>query len=261
MTSIDVLLRSEAAGFVLETVRLSGLVIAAPLAWTAAPARVKAALVLMLAVSSHGQAELAPELVGSPERVALAAGSEFLLGAAIGFIVRLVVGAVEMCAEQVALMMGLGAAQLFDPQAGGSSTVISSLFRNFAMLIALAIGLHRLVIGATVSSFQVVPVGSLISPEVYGIAFSSLGGHMLETGLRMSMPIIAVLLMTQIALAFVSRAAPQIQIFSIGFALTLAVGAFVIFAMLPDLGAEIAGEMSHVRGRIEGLVAAALGHP
>lgn len=261
MTALDVLLRSEAAGFVLESVRLTGLVVAAPLTWTAAPARVKAGLVILLAVASHGQAELAPELLGSPERVALAAGSEFLLGAAIGFIVRLVVAAVEICAEQIALMMGLGVAQMFDPQAGASHTVISTLLRNFAMFVALAVGLHRLVIGATVKSFQVVPVGTLISPEVYGTAFSTLGAHMLETGLRLSMPIIAVLLMTQIALAFVSRAAPQIQIFSIGFAVTLAVGAFVLFAMLPDLGAEIAGEMSHVEGRIEAIVSAALGRP
>jgi flagellar biosynthetic protein FliR len=258
VTPFDEVLRTEAAGFVLETVRIAGLVIAAPLSWTAAPARTKAALVLLLAGAAHGQTSLPSELTGSPGQVALAAGSEFMLGIAIGMIVRLAIGAVEVCAEQVSLMMGLGVAQIFDPQAQATQTVIATILRNFALLVALGVGLHRLVIGATLASFQALPVGSLISFQAYGGTFAALGGVLLETGLRLAMPVVAVLLMTQIALAFISRAAPQIQIFSIGFAVTLAVGAFVVFATLPDLGSELAVEMSRVEGRIEGLVAAIL---
>jgi flagellar biosynthetic protein FliR len=111
------------------------------------------------------------------------------------------------------------------------------------------VGLHRLVIGATLASFRALPVGSLIAFQAYGGTFAALGGVLLETGLRLAMPVVAVLLMTQIALAFISRAAPQIQIFSIGFAVTLAVGGFVVFATLPDLGSELAVEMSRVEGR------------
>jgi flagellar biosynthetic protein FliR len=253
VNALDVLIRTEAAAFVLEAVRLGGLVIAAPLSWTAAPARVKVALVLLIAAASHGQVPIQPDLIGSPERIALAVGSELMLGLAIGMIVRLVIAAVEICAEQVALMMGLGVAQMFDPQAQTSQTVLATMLRNFALLIALAVGLHRVVIGATVGSFQAVPVGSLIALEPYGAAFATLGGDVLATGLRLAMPLVAVLLMTQFSLAFVSRAAPQIQIFSVGFAVTLAVGLFVLFAILPDLAAEISSDMSRVEGRIEAL--------
>lgn len=261
MNALDVLIRTEAATFFLETVRLSGLIIAAPLSWTAAPARVKIALILLIAMASHGQVPVDPSLVGSPERIALAVGSEFMLGIAIGMIVRLVIAAVELCAEQVALMMGLGVAQIFDPQAQASQTVIATMLRNFALLVGLAVGLHRVVIGATVGSFQALPVGSLIALDAYGSTFGTLGGDVLATGLRLAMPIIAVLLMTQISLAFVSRAAPQIQIFSVGFAMTIAIGAFVLFATLPDLAAEIASDMSRVPGRIEGMFHAILGAP
>jgi len=251
---IEALLRAEAGTFALEAVRLSGLVVAAPLAWSAAPARVKVALVLLLTVAAHGQSELAPELAGSPERIALAVGSEFALGIAIGFIVRLVVAAFEVAAEQASIMMGLGIAQVFDPQSDTSHNVLGSVFKNFALLIAFAVGLHRLVIGATISSFQVVPVGSLTRMEAYGPTFLTLGGELLATGLRLAMPIMAVLFMTQIGLAFVSRAAPAMQIFSVGFAVTLGVGALVLFLTLPDLAYEAAIEMSRVEGRIERLL-------
>lgn len=254
MNALDELVRSEAASFALETVRLAGLVAVAPLTWSAAPARAKASLVLLLAVAAHGQGGVDPEIAGSPSRIALSAGSEFMLGAAIGFIVRLVVASVELAAEQVALMMGLGIAQVFDPQQHSPQNVLSGLLRNFALLVALGVGLHRLVIGATVASFRAVPVGSVVDLGAYGQTFTTLGGEVLVTGVRLAMPIIAVLLMTQIALAFVSRAAPAMQIFSVGFAVTLAVGAFVVFYTLPDLGHEVAAEFSHVEDRIASLL-------
>jgi flagellar biosynthesis protein FliR len=251
---LEALMRAEAGAFALEAVRLGGLVIAAPLAWTAAPARAKVALVLLLATAAHGQSELAPELAGSPERIALAVGSEFLLGLAIGMIVRLVVAAFEVAAEQASLMMGLGVAQLFDPQSNTSQNVLSSVLKNFALLVALALGLHRVVIGATINSFQIVPVGSLVGLRAYAPSFVVLSSEVLVTGMRLAMPIMAVLFMTQVGLAFVSRAAPAMQIFSIGFSVTLAVGALVLFLTLPDLGYEAAVEMSRVEGRIESLL-------
>ena len=258
MDAIENLIRVEAGMFALEVVRLAGLIVVAPLSWSAAPARVKAGLVLLLALAVHGQAPLNPELTASIGRIGLGVGSEFLLGAAIGMIVRLVVGSVEIAAEQIALMMGLGIAQIFDPQVQGSHNVLSGLFRNFALLIAVAIGLHRVVIGATVSSFRVLPVGTLVGIDAYGPTFMTLGSMVLDTGVRLAMPVIAVLFMTQVALAFVSRAAPAMQVFSVGFAVTLGVGALVIVLTLPDIGYEIATDMGKVLDRVETVIASAV---
>jgi flagellar biosynthetic protein FliR len=257
--SLDTLLRVEAGAFALEAVRLGGMVIVAPLSWSTAPTRVKAALVLLLTLAVHGQSTLPEEVASSIVRIALSVGSEFLLGISIGMIVRLVIAAVEIASEQIALMMGLGVAQIFDPQVHGSHNVLSSILRNFSLLIAIAIGLHRVAIGAVVASFRVVPVGSLPELAVYGNTFLGLGGLVFETGLRLAMPVVAVLFMTQIALAFISRAAPAMQVFSVGFAVTLGVGAFVLLLTLPDLAQEIAVDMSRVVGRVEGLLASASG--
>ena len=78
----------------------------------------------------------------------------------------------------------------------------------------------------------------------------------LATGVRIAIPFIAILFMTQIALAFISRAAPAMQIFSIGFAVTMATGALVMVLVLPDLGYELLGEVSRSGGKIETLLAA-----
>lgn len=257
MTSLDEILRSEVGAFSLEAVRMSGMVMVAPLSWTLAPARVKAAMVLLLTFAVHGQSVIAPELASSAPRIAAGVGSEFMLGVAIGMVVRLVVAAVEIASEQIALMMGLGIAQVFDPQVHGSHNVLSGIIRNFALLIGVAVGLHRIVLGATIGSFRVVPVGSLIGLGSYGPTFLTLGSLVFSTGIRLAMPVLAVLFMVQVALAFVSRAAPAVQVFSVGFAVTLGLGAFVLMLVLPDLAYEIAADMSQVGGRVEAVLAQA----
>jgi flagellar biosynthetic protein FliR len=257
VNAFDGLLRAEVGAFFLEVIRLAGMVMVAPLAWTLAPVRVKVSMVLLFAFAVHGQGQLAPEMSGSAERIAAAVGSELLLGLAIGMVVRLVIAAVEVAGEQIALMMGLGIAQMFDPQVQTSHNVMAAILRNFAMLVGVAVGLHRVVLGATIESFRVVPVGSLVGLGSYGPSFLNLGGLVFSTGLRLAMPVLAVLFMVQVALAFVSRAAPAVQVFSVGFAVTLGLGAFVLMLVLPDLAYEIAADMSQVTGRVEEILAIA----
>ena len=105
----------EAGTFALETVRIAGVVIAAPLAWQSAPLRVRGVLVLLLAFAAHaeGSGGLGEHSI---EQMAFSVGSEFMLGLGIGFVVRLFVAVAEMAADHIAPMMGIGAAQLFDPQ-------------------------------------------------------------------------------------------------------------------------------------------------
>src|SRR3954470_22706562 len=131
---LDALARAEAGVFALETVRIAGVVIAAPLAWLSAPLRVRGALVLLLAFAAHAEGAVA--LHPMPfERLAFSVGSEFMLGLGIGFVVRLFVAIAEMAADHIAPMMGIGAAQLFDPQTKNMQNVLATMLRNFAVLL------------------------------------------------------------------------------------------------------------------------------
>lgn len=259
MEGLEVLLRNEAALLVLEAIRISGMVIVAPLGWTQAPNRVKAGLVLLLTLAAHGDFGEVPFAQASVESLAFTAGSELLLGVAIGMVPRLIIAAVEIAGEQIAPMMGLGVAQIFDPSVQGSQNVVTSMIRNLAVLLGCLVGLHRVVIGAVIGSFRAVPAGSIQNLGNLTEMILALSGDALNTGVKLAIPMIAVLLVTQVALAFVSRAAPAMQVFSIGFAVTTAVGAVVLIVTLPDFAYDVAAEMSRAGERIEALVLAVKG--
>ncbi len=258
MIELDSVLRAEAGTFALETVRIAGVVIAAPLAWMAAPLRVRSALVLMLAFAAHamGAGGLRPR---PWEQMAFSVGSEFMLGLGIGFVVRLFVAVAEMAADHIAPMMGIGAAQLFDPQTKNMQNVMSMVLRNFAVLLGLIVGVHRVVLGGVLASFKAVPVGSLSNPALETPVILAMTTEALATGVRIAIPFIAILFIAQVALAFISRAAPAMQIFSIGFAVTMATGGLIMVLVLPDLGVELVSEVSRTGSKIETLLIAVQG--
>jgi flagellar biosynthesis protein FliR len=256
MFGIETLIRNEAALVVLEAIRISGMIIVAPLGWSQAPVRVKAGLVLLLTFAAHGGFGTQPVSDLPVEALAFSASSEFVLGVAIGLVPRLIVAAVEIAGEQIAPMMGLGVAQIFDPMAHSSQNVITSLLRNLGLLLGVLVGLHRVVIGAVIGSFQVVPAGAVHSTSRLTEMILIMTGDAVGTGVKLAIPLIAVLLVTQVALAFVSRAAPAMQVFSIGFAVTTGVGALLLIVTLPDFGYDVVAEMSRAGERVEALVLA-----
>ena len=258
MIDLDSLLRAEAGTFALETVRCAGVIIAAPLAWLSAPLRVRGGLVLLLAFAAHAQSgsSLSPPPM---EQMAFSAGSEFMLGLGIGFVVRLFVSVAEMAGDHIAPMMGIGAAQLFDPQTKNMQNVLVTFLRNFAVLLGLIAGIHRVVLGGLLASFKIVPVGTLSNSALETPVILAMTTEALASGVRVAIPFIAILFMTQVALAFISRAAPAMQIFSIGFAVTMATGGLVMVLVLPDLGFELLGEVSRTGGKIETLLTAVQG--
>jgi flagellar biosynthesis protein FliR len=254
MEGLELLLRNEAATVLLEAIRISGMIMVAPLSWTNAPVRVKAVLVLLLTLAAHGELGQIPVSEGPLEALVFGAANELVLGVAIGLVPRFIVAAVEVAGEQIAPMMGLGVAQIFDPTAHGSQNVITAILRNLAVLLGVLVGLHRVMIGAVIGSFRAVPAGTIHSPANLTEIVLAMSGEALTTGVKLAIPLIAVLLVTQVALAFVSRAAPAMQVFSIGFAVTTSVGALLLIATLPDFGYDVAAEMSRAGERVEALV-------
>jgi flagellar biosynthetic protein FliR len=256
MNGLELLLRNEAALLVLEAIRISGMIIIAPLGFTQAPTRVKAALTVLLTLAAHGDFGQIPVSEAPVLGLAFSAANEFVLGLAIGAVPRLIIAAVEVAGEEIAPMMGLGVAQIFDPTSHATQNAITSILRNLAVLLGVLVGLHRVVIAAVIGSFRAVPAGSIHSVSNLTEMMMTLTNDAIVTGIKMSIPILAVLLVTQVALAFVSRAAPAIQVFSIGFAVTTGVGALLLILILPDFGYDVVAEMSRAGERIESLVLA-----
>jgi flagellar biosynthetic protein FliR len=244
-------LNGEAALFVLETVRITGVVLSAPILWAQAPMRVRGALVLMLGLVCHGGARIAPTALDSLGRIAVVAPTELLVGIAMGLVVRLSVATVEVAGDAISPLMGLGAATLFDPQAQAQETALTRLLRLLLILLALFLGIHRVLLGSLVASFHVVPVGSVVDAGLALPDLLRLSSGALATGVRLALPVVATLLLTQLGLAFISRAAPSLQIFSVGFAISLIAGTLVLLISLPELAREIEVDLSQVGVRIE----------
>ncbi|MEZ4224493.1 MAG: flagellar biosynthetic protein FliR [Polyangiaceae bacterium] len=254
MNVLDQLLRLELYAFLLEGVRILGVVLIAPLAWSVAPVRVRAGLVLLLTVVAHGRTPADPSVGQSLLNLVFALCSEFVVGLSMGFVVRLGIAVAEVAAEAIGPLIGLGVAQVFDPSISGTQTVLAKLFRHFAILLAVVLGVHRVVLGAVLASFRVLPPGTASGVHATVPSILELSANTLAAGVRIAVPIIAILFMTQVALAFISRAAPAMQIFSIGFAVTLIVGMSVLILAAPDMGHQVMSELSHTGRRIEELL-------
>jgi len=158
---------------------------------------------------------------------------QFLIGIAIGFIMRLIFSGVELSGELIGMTMGFGFASFFNPQSGGQSSAINQLLSLLTILIFMATDLHLQLLESLVESFTSLPIGSntLGKNSFQQLAF--LGKNIFSISIQLSLPIIAALLMTNMALGVLTKAAPQLNLFGIGFPITMLVGFLMIDLLLP----------------------------
>lgn len=149
---------------------------------------------------------------------------EMLIGIAMGFAVRVVFGAVDLAGSMISLQMGLGFASSYDPLTAGQTGVIAEFLGLLALLVFLSINGHLMVIATLTHSFSVLPVGAaeLAAGSWWKLAGS--GAIIFSSGLLLALPILVSLLVTNLALAILSRAAPQLNLIAIGFPLTITLG-------------------------------------
>ena len=234
LTSIE--LNAWIAGLLWPLSRILGLVAAAPLFGNAAvPVSTKVSLGVLLAMI------IAPTVPALPAADPLSMAGlliltqEMLIGLAMGFSIRIVFAAIEMAGEISSLTMGLGFASFFDPQTKGRSSAISQFLTMLATLMFLTVNGHLVLLAALAESFVSLPISA--SP-INGGGFQQLaawGGEIFRSGVQISLPIVAALLLTNVALGILTRAAPQLNIFGIGFPVTLGVGLLVLAMVLPYL--------------------------
>jgi flagellar biosynthesis protein FliR len=209
--------------------RISGFIAAAPqLSSTAVPARIKIVMTLALAVLI---APLAPQPVGLSifsGAGLLCAAEELLIGVAIGMMVQLAFEGLTLAGQTAAMTMGLGFATLVDPQHGSTSTVVGQLFLVFATLIYLAVNGHLVLLGALTNSFQTLPIGAPNFDRNLLWAVATWGAGVFETGLLIALPAVIALVIVNLALGVVTRAAPQLNLFGVGFPITMLAGYLIL---------------------------------
>jgi len=254
VTLLEAWLQSEGILFALECARIAGLIIAAPLAWLNAPTRVRGGLVLLLAFVIHGTGG-SHQVPKSLVEVSWVLVSEFALGVAMGLVVRFVVAMAEVAAEVIAPMLGLSVAHVFDATSHSTQNILTTLLRHVSVLVALAVGVHRTLLQALLGGFKLIPVGTVSAPAASLKLMCDLSSNVLLVGVRIALPLLAILFIVQVTLAFVSRAAPQLQVFSVGFAIATAVGLTTLILIFPDISRGFIVEYSQVPSQLEQLYA------
>lgn len=220
--------------------RILGLIAAAPLFGnTSVPVSVKVSLGVMLA------AIMAPAIPALPAADPMSMAGflivlqELLIGLGMGFAMRIVFAAIEMAGEVSSLTMGLGFATFFDPLTRGRSSAVSQFMALIATMAFLAVNAHLVLLSALAESFISMPISATPMSANAPLELARWGARIFSAGLQLSLPIVAALLITNVALGILTRAAPQLNIFGIGFPVSLGVGLLVLSQTMPYLGTPI----------------------
>jgi flagellar biosynthetic protein FliR len=171
------------------------------------------------------------------------------IGVAFGFMVRLIFAGIEFSGDLIGMQMGLSFATMMDPQSGGPNPVTSTFMGLIASLVFLSIDGHLTMIAAISESFRVFPIGmpgtgsGLLARDL-----AMMGGKVFSIAVHLSLPVVATLLICNLALGAMMRAAPQLNLMSIGFPISLLVGLWILWLCAPQLVIAVQGHLGQGLG-------------
>lgn len=157
------------------------------------------------------------------------------VGLAIGFAVRVVFAAVELAGEVAGFQMGLSFATFFDPSLNNQTSAVARLFGQMTLFLFVVMNGHLMVLMAVLKSFQAFPVDQNFLQALEQMKVIDLGADLFASGLWIALPMVGMLMFANLALGIVSRVAPQMNIFAIGFPVTLAAGLIGMAVTMPML--------------------------
>ncbi len=213
--------------------RISAFVFAAPvLGSQVVPARLRLLLCLLLTGIVASALPSLPRCSVLTLDAWLVVVEQTLIGLTMGWILQLVFQALELSGQVVATQSGLGFSSLIDPNSGVSVASLSQLYVMLATLIFLAMNGHLVMIDYLFRSFTVLPLGRSPGLDLPWADLLAAGGWVFSAGLIASLPAAVALLVVNVALGIITRASPQLNIFSIGFPITLMLGLLAVWLSL-----------------------------
>ena len=165
----------------------------------------------------------------------LTAAQELLLGLAMAMTVQFVFDALIVAGQTIAMSMGLGFSTMIDPLNGNSVPVISQIIVLSCMLLFLSLDGHLSLISLLQQSFVVLPIGEIGDFFWHVESLVKLSSLMFSIALHISLPCIAAILLVQLSFAVISRAAPSMNLFAVGFPMTILMGFIFIFIMFEQI--------------------------
>jgi flagellar biosynthesis protein FliR len=221
-----------ATAFVLTALRIGGLVLVAPV-WSAktVPMRLRTALIVIFAVLLLSPA-MATASVETLRITPATFMTETIIGFSIGIAAALVIAAAETAGDLMTMSIGLSGAAIFDPVNNTQGAILGNFFQLLALVILLIGSGHLLMLRAVAESFRSMPLGAPIDLAAGMGAMVPTAKVIFSTGLQFASPVIAAVLLTNVALAILGRAAPKIQIMAVAFPMQICIGLFALAGSL-----------------------------
>lgn len=207
--------------------RVSGLMLFAPFFGSATiPPRIKIVLVITIT------AVLCPVYATHLSPVAasqwpMVAASEMLVGIAIGLATNAVFEAAQLAGQVLSVQMGYSLVNILDPNTQVENTVVAMLHQSIAMLIFLALGVHRWVVRAVAHSFDYLPPGTATINPILAKALLHEGAVVLQLGVQIAAPVLAATLLVDLVLGLLGKASPQMPLMLLGPAVKSTLGVLV----------------------------------
>ena len=242
--------------FALALFRMTGLFVSAPLfSGREVPREVKLGLgilvtFLILPLVPVREGDL-PRNLGS---AAACAAAELAAGLTLGFLASMLFSAFQLAGQHIGQQMGIALADVIDPFSENEVPIIGQFQNGLALLLYVAAGGHRLLVGAAAESFRTVPLGGFrVTPALVDQLVSA-SGRILELSFQIAAPVLAALFLSTVALGFVSRAVPQINVFLLSFPIQIGLGLGMMIWTLPVLAHAALKACEGLSGEVQGIL-------
>ena len=212
------------------------------------PMRIRMALALALTFVVVPIVPATPGVDVFSAQAVLVIINQLLIGVVMGFVFSLVFAAFIYGGQLIAMQMGLGFASLIDPGNGVQVPVISQFYVLMVTLLFLSMNGHLQLIQVLVESFQLLPVSA------QGVGQHGIGellqwsGHLFASAVMIALPVLASLFVINIAFGVMARSAPQLNIFAVGFPVTMTVGFILMWISLPLIVPQLTGLLNGAHG-------------
>lgn len=221
--------------FLLVLIRTTSMLVASPLlSHRGIPAQAKIGFALFTALVLTPITRLpggqAPETLG---RLVDDVLREALFGLGLGLTMNIVLIGLQMASRIIGLQVGFGLGAVFDPITGTEFGVFDQFYSLLVTLVFFAIDGHHLVVQALAETLQAVPLGTFDPFSITPSGITALVAGLTLTALRIAMPIMAALLLTDVGMGIVARTVPQVQILIVGAPIKIGIGLLVLGASLP----------------------------
>lgn len=229
--------------YLMVLARIGGMFVFAPVFGSHnVPRQAKAALSLVLALVIFPSVSMPAS--GYPENLigyALCIGKEIIAGIVIGYVAALITVAVQLAGHLVDMQIGFGLVNIVDPMSGRQITVIGQLQYIIAILLFLGTNSHHVLLTAISESYRLVPIGEFTLGAACHRGIVVLFGNMFSLAFRIAAPVTCALLLTDVVMAVLARAVPQMNIFIVGFPLKIFAGLLVLAMAIPAIAGLLRG--------------------